>query len=110
MEKRLYPPPRPELLEELGFRPPRPPDTRERGTWYYTTRIDGATSFNLRVDTIGYYSISIRNEHYGQPEQYTRMVEPYRSYTVAAIDKQVHEFRRAGLRIEYDHPKEEDDE
>ena len=75
--------------------------------WYYTTRLLDATSFNLTIDKeTGRYSIDILNEMFLQPEPYMSMRDPYKNYIKAAIDLKIHELKRSGLDLEYNHPEE----
>lgn len=74
--------------------------------WYYTTRLLDATSFNLTIDKqTGRYSIDILNEMFLQPEPYMTMRDPYKNYIKAAIDLKIYELNRAGLDLEYNHPR-----
>lgn len=85
-------------MRRLGFT-----DHRE-GYWYWSKRVGSDTSFNLTIDkTTGSYETVVLNEMFGQPEHYGGMIGPYRAQVIANVDVILHELKRDGVSVEFDH-------
>lgn len=85
-------------MRKLGFT-----DHRE-GYWYWTKRVGTETSFNLTINKeTGGYETYVLNELFGQPEYYGNMIAPYREQIIANVNVILHELRRDGIHIEFDH-------
>lgn len=85
-------------MRALGF------TDRREGYWYYCARVDSDTTLNISINkATGVWTEGVLNEHFGQPEHYGHMVEPYRTKIRDNVDQEIARLDAAGLQVAVDH-------
>lgn len=85
-------------MRRIGF------TDRREGFWYYSKKVGSDTSFDLTINKdTGEYETLVMNESFGQPEYYGNMRDVYRAQIIANVDVVLHELRRDGITVQFDH-------